>query len=202
MYILPNSELIKLPEGVDLEVAVLTEPLACSVALLDRYRSSHEWVVGDAFGVNRSVVVFGAGAIGLLAVALVLSLRYAVGAAFMTPEEDRMVVAAAEAVQKLAAEDEPVVTMHGSAIDLLYYCDRPGWAVVSTEEVEIHPSADLTPSIEGRIWDERDLPAHQMVTDAIHAGGALAAIQLVHSGMAAPNWGLLAGELGLDRLSA
>ena len=33
-----------------------------------------------------------------------------------------------------------------------------GWAVVSTEEVEIHPSSDLTPYIEGRLWDDADIP--------------------------------------------
>ena len=69
MYILPNSEIVKLPEGIGLQVAALAEPLACSVGLLDRYRNSHEWITGDAFGINADVVVFGAGAIGLLAVA-------------------------------------------------------------------------------------------------------------------------------------
>ncbi|OFW66040.1 MAG: NADH:flavin oxidoreductase [Actinobacteria bacterium RBG_16_68_21] len=63
-----------------------------------------------------------------------------------------------------------------------------GWAVVSTEEVEIHPSSEITPSIEGRIWDEADIPAHRLVTDAIHRHGALAAIELVHSGMSTPNY--------------
>ncbi len=62
-----------------------------------------------------------------------------------------------------------------------------GWAVVSTEEVEIHPSSETTPYVEGRIWDDADLPGHRRVTDAIHAHGALAAIELVHNGMAVPN---------------
>ena len=62
-----------------------------------------------------------------------------------------------------------------------------GWAVVSTEEVEIHPSSETTPYIEGRLWDDRDLPAHELVTNAIHAHGALAAIELVHNGMSVPN---------------
>jgi dimethylamine/trimethylamine dehydrogenase len=60
-----------------------------------------------------------------------------------------------------------------------------GWAVVATEETEIHPSSDVAPYIEGRIWDDRDIPAHLLVTDAIHEHGSLAAIELVHSGMAA-----------------
>jgi dimethylamine/trimethylamine dehydrogenase len=62
-----------------------------------------------------------------------------------------------------------------------------GWAVVSTEEVEIHPSSDVSPYIEGRLWDDRDLPALALVTDAIHKHGALAAIELVHAGMSASN---------------
>ena len=62
-----------------------------------------------------------------------------------------------------------------------------GWAVVSTEEVEIHASSDLAPYIEGRLWDDRDLPALALMTDAVHRHGALAAIELVHAGMNAPN---------------
>ena len=62
-----------------------------------------------------------------------------------------------------------------------------GWAVVSTEEVEIHPSSDISPYIEGRLWDDRDVPALALLTDAVHKHGALAAIELVHAGMNAPN---------------
>ena len=60
-----------------------------------------------------------------------------------------------------------------------------GWAVIATEETEIHPSSDVAPYVEGRIWDDRDIPAHLLVTEAIHEHGSLAAIELVHSGMAA-----------------
>ncbi|MFH1919825.1 MAG: glycosyltransferase family 39 protein [Planctomycetota bacterium] len=74
---------------------------------------------------------------GLLVVALVLSLRYAVKPAFVTPEEDRAVVAAGRAVQELTAAEEPVLTMHGATIDLLYYANRPGWAIEpDTPELE------------------------------------------------------------------
>jgi dimethylamine/trimethylamine dehydrogenase len=62
-----------------------------------------------------------------------------------------------------------------------------GWAVVSTEEVEIHATSDISPYIEGRLWDDRDIPALALVTDAIHRHGALAAIELVHAGMNAAN---------------
>jgi dimethylamine/trimethylamine dehydrogenase len=62
-----------------------------------------------------------------------------------------------------------------------------GWAVVSTEEVEIHPSSDISPYIEGRLWDDRDVPALALMTDAVHKYGALAAIELAHAGMNASN---------------
>ncbi len=63
-----------------------------------------------------------------------------------------------------------------------------GWAVVASEETEIHYSSDISPAVEGRIWDDRDIPAHVMVADAIHEHGSLAAIQLVHNGMWAGNF--------------
>jgi dimethylamine/trimethylamine dehydrogenase len=62
-----------------------------------------------------------------------------------------------------------------------------GWAVVSTEEVEIHPTSDLSPYVEGRLWDDHDIPALELLTGAIHRHGALAAIELVHAGMNAQN---------------
>lgn len=62
-----------------------------------------------------------------------------------------------------------------------------GWGVVCTEEVEIHPTSEISPAVEGRIWDDRDIPAHRLVTDAIHAHGSLAGIELVHNGLHAPN---------------
>ncbi len=62
-----------------------------------------------------------------------------------------------------------------------------GWAVVCTEEVEIHPSTDFTPSIEGRLWDDDDIPALARSADWIHQGGALAGIELAHNGMHVPN---------------
>ncbi|OHB83385.1 MAG: hypothetical protein A2V98_12430 [Planctomycetes bacterium RBG_16_64_12] len=75
--------------------------------------------------------------LGLVLLALVLSMRYAVKPAFVTPEEDRAVVAAGRAVQELTAAEEPVATMHGATIDLLYYANRPGWAIApDTPELE------------------------------------------------------------------
>ncbi len=62
-----------------------------------------------------------------------------------------------------------------------------GWAVVCTEEVEIHRNSEVAPYIEGRLWDEADLPAHALLVDKVHEHGSLAGIELCHNGMMAPN---------------
>lgn len=71
-----------------------------------------------------------------------------------------------------------------------------GWAVVATEETEIHPSADCEPFHEGRLWDERDIPALAMTADAIHEHGALAAIEIMHHGASVANWGTRLAPMG------
>jgi dimethylamine/trimethylamine dehydrogenase len=62
-----------------------------------------------------------------------------------------------------------------------------GWAVICTEECEIHPSSDLSPFIEARLWDDHDIPALQLMTEKVHAYGALAGIELSHNGPTASN---------------
>ncbi len=62
-----------------------------------------------------------------------------------------------------------------------------GWAVVCTEECEIHPTTDVSPHIEERLWDDRDIPHLARMTDAVHAHGALAGIELVFQGHETPN---------------
>jgi dimethylamine/trimethylamine dehydrogenase len=62
-----------------------------------------------------------------------------------------------------------------------------GWGVVCSEQVEIHPSGDIGPFIELRLWDDQDVPMLARVAEAIHANGALAGLQLAHNGMNAPN---------------
>ncbi|KGI67412.1 FAD-dependent oxidoreductase [Mycolicibacterium rufum] len=62
-----------------------------------------------------------------------------------------------------------------------------GWAVVCTEQVEIHPTSDIGPFIELRIWDDQDVPALARIADKIHEGGALAGIELAHNGLNSPN---------------
>ena len=62
-----------------------------------------------------------------------------------------------------------------------------GWAVVSTEECEIHPSGDVSPYVEARLWDDRDIPALAMMCDRVHAHGSLAAVELTHNGPTSSN---------------
>jgi len=62
-----------------------------------------------------------------------------------------------------------------------------GWGVICTEEVEIHPSSDVAPSAEGRIWSDADIEPLRWMTDAVHEHGALAGIELVHSGANSSN---------------
>ena len=64
-----------------------------------------------------------------------------------------------------------------------------GWAVVSTEEVEIHPTGDCEPFHEGRLWSDADIPALALMADAVHEHGALAAIELTHHGASCANYG-------------
>jgi dimethylamine/trimethylamine dehydrogenase len=62
-----------------------------------------------------------------------------------------------------------------------------GWAVLCTEQAEIHHSSEITPFIELRLWDEADMPMLARIADAIRDGGALAGIELCYNGMNGPN---------------
>ncbi len=62
-----------------------------------------------------------------------------------------------------------------------------GWGVIFTEQTEIHPSSEITPFIEQRLWDDRDIPALANMAEAMKSHGALAGIQLAYSGINGPN---------------
>lgn len=55
-----------------------------------------------------------------------------------------------------------------------------GWAVVCTEQCDIHWTSDVSKEI--RLWDDRDIPYLARMVDEVHAHGSLAAIELVHMG--------------------
>ena len=71
---------------------------------------------------------------GVVMVAVVFSARYSLTPAFSIPTEDRSVVAAAEAAKVITPTDESIATLHGSTLDLLYYCDRAGFALDAGSE--------------------------------------------------------------------
>ena len=62
-----------------------------------------------------------------------------------------------------------------------------GWAVVNTEQCSIHPSADYWPIPETRLWDDDDVHQLSHFTAAVHEYGALAGVELCHSGRASSN---------------
>lgn len=61
-----------------------------------------------------------------------------------------------------------------------------GWAVVSTEQCDIHPTADVRSQI--RLWDEKDIPALARMTELVHRHDSLAAIELCHNGYYSPSF--------------
>ena len=62
-----------------------------------------------------------------------------------------------------------------------------GWAVVCTEEVDFHPDSDTGGYVEGRLWDDADIPMHERLVNEVHAHNSLAGIEFVHNGMASAN---------------
>ena len=63
-----------------------------------------------------------------------------------------------------------------------------GWGVVCTEECSIHATSDLTPATLMRLWDDSDLPVHELMVQKVQEHGALAGIQLVHNGQSVSNY--------------
>ncbi|MBT3373674.1 MAG: FAD-dependent oxidoreductase [Rhodospirillaceae bacterium] len=55
-----------------------------------------------------------------------------------------------------------------------------GWAVISTEQCDFHPTGDVRTQI--RLWDEKDIPTHARMTELVHRHGSLAAVELCHPG--------------------
>ena len=57
-----------------------------------------------------------------------------------------------------------------------------GWGVVCTGAVSIHPSSDDSPLPFASLWDDKDIRAHALMTDAVHEHGSLAGVELWHGG--------------------
>lgn len=62
-----------------------------------------------------------------------------------------------------------------------------GWGVVCTEYNSIHPTSDDLPHVSASLWDDSDIRANRMMTDAVHEHGGLAGAELWYSGARSPN---------------
>ncbi|MAY46440.1 MAG: hypothetical protein CML65_14450, partial [Rhodobacteraceae bacterium] len=62
-----------------------------------------------------------------------------------------------------------------------------GWGVIFTEQCEMHHTSEITPYIELRLWDDRDIPAIAKMAGKMKEHGALAGLQLAYSGINGPN---------------
>ena len=58
-----------------------------------------------------------------------------------------------------------------------------GWAAVCTEWAPVSPDADESPYVSALLWDEDDARNLALMCDEVHAHGALAGIELVHTGV-------------------
>jgi dimethylamine/trimethylamine dehydrogenase len=57
-----------------------------------------------------------------------------------------------------------------------------GWGAVCTEYAPVSPDSDESPYVSAQLLDEGDLAALALMTDAAHTHGALAGIELTHTG--------------------
>ena len=62
-----------------------------------------------------------------------------------------------------------------------------GWGVVCTGYVSVHPTSDDSPLPYATLWDDNDVRSHALMTDAVHAHGSLAGIELWHGGGSVSN---------------
>jgi dimethylamine/trimethylamine dehydrogenase len=62
-----------------------------------------------------------------------------------------------------------------------------GWGTVCTEYCSIDPSSDESPHNTAALWDADDVGRMRLITDAVHAQGSLAGVELWAGGMGTPN---------------
>ena len=62
-----------------------------------------------------------------------------------------------------------------------------GWGVVCTEFCSIHPTSDDMPFPHASIWDQDDVTNLKLMTEAVHAQGSLAGVELWYGGRSAAN---------------
>lgn len=69
VYLKPGSWVYKVPEGMDLEIAALADPMACATRTFERAYGSGIPSANEGFGACKAVVIQGLGTIGILAAA-------------------------------------------------------------------------------------------------------------------------------------
>jgi dimethylamine/trimethylamine dehydrogenase len=74
-----------------------------------------------------------------------------------------------------------------------------GWGVVCTEYCSIHPSSDDLPHPYASLWDESDVKANALMTEMVHAHGALAGAELWYGGGYTGN--LFTREVAMDAVN-
>jgi dimethylamine/trimethylamine dehydrogenase len=62
-----------------------------------------------------------------------------------------------------------------------------GWGVVCTGACSTDPTSDDAPLPMATMWDDNDIRAHALMTDAVHKHGSLAGVELWHGGAAVMN---------------
>ncbi|MBE9477123.1 MAG: FAD-dependent oxidoreductase [Proteobacteria bacterium] len=74
-----------------------------------------------------------------------------------------------------------------------------GWGVICTEYNSIHPSSDDLSHPSASLWDDSDIRAHALMTEKVHAHGALAGAELWYGGIRTAN--MLTREVPMDLAS-
>jgi dimethylamine/trimethylamine dehydrogenase len=75
-----------------------------------------------------------------------------------------------------------------------------GWGVVNTEYCTIHPTSDDAPYPIQTLWDDDDIRQHALMTEAVHAHGALAGVELFLGGQRMANMASRLPPMGLESL--
>ena len=75
-----------------------------------------------------------------------------------------------------------------------------GWAVVNTEYCSVHPACDDAPHPFASLWDKGDIQSHALMTEKVHAHGALAGVELCIGGARMPNLGTREVAMGVTSM--
>lgn len=71
-----------------------------------------------------------------------------------------------------------------------------GWGVICTEYNSIHPSSDDLQHPSASLWNDGDVRAHALMTEKVHAHGALAGAELWYGGIRTAN--MMTREVSMD----